>query len=39
MERDDLAPADTLAAGDGVTHHVMVGFSDPAVRSLPPERD
>jgi hypothetical protein len=39
MERDDLAPADTLAAHDGVTRHIMVGFYDPAVRSLPPERD
>jgi hypothetical protein len=34
-----LAPADTLAAHDGVTRHVMVGFSDPAVRSLPPGGD
>ena len=25
--------------GHGVTRHVTVGFSDPAVRSLPPERD
>src|SRR5262245_6521821 len=34
MERNDLAPADPLAAHDGVTRHVMVGFSDPAIRSL-----
>ena len=39
MERDDLAAADTLAAHDRMTRHVMVGFSDPAVRALPPERD
>jgi hypothetical protein len=26
-------------AGDGATRHVMVGFSDPTVRSLPSERD
>jgi len=28
MERDDLAPADTLAAHDRMTRHVMVGCSD-----------
>jgi hypothetical protein len=39
MERDDLAAADTLAAHDGVTRHVMVGFYGPAVRFLPVERD
>jgi hypothetical protein len=38
MERDDLAPTHPLAADDGVTRHVMVGFSDPAVRSLPSKR-
>ena len=26
-------------AGDGATRHVMVGFSEPAVRSLPQARD
>jgi len=39
MERDDLAAADTLAAHDGVTRHVMVGFYGLAVRFLPVERD
>src|SRR5262245_65186910 len=38
MERDDLAPTHPLAARDRVTRHVMVGFSDPAVRPLPPEK-
>jgi hypothetical protein len=34
-----VAAADTLAAHDGMTRHVMVGFSEPAVRSLPQARD
>jgi hypothetical protein len=34
-----IAPHLALAALDGVTRHVMGGFSDPALRSLPPERD
>ena len=39
MERDDLAAANTLAAHNGVTRHVMVGFYGPAVRFLRVERD
>jgi hypothetical protein len=39
MARDVVARTLALAALDGVTRHVMVGFSDPTVRSLPPERD
>jgi hypothetical protein len=38
MERDDLGPTHPLAAHDRMTRHVMVGFPDPAVRSLPPEK-